>query len=239
VRKLHADKLTTLTRLLELEREAAQLEGNRGQITSEIAQASGRIAELELQILQIDQELRSEAGGQLSDLRARLSEVIQRKSAAADELRRLDIRAPQEGTVLQLAVHTVGGVIEAGELLMLIVPEADPLAVEARVSPTEIDRLHVGQSVMLRFPSFNQQTTPQITGKLARISPDSTEDKRTGMSYYTLQIVIPVDQIRRLGEAKLLPGMPVEAFIATEERTVLSYLAKPLSDHLTRAFRQR
>lgn len=239
VRDLYARKLTTLPRLSELEQRAARLQGDIGQLTSEIAQVNGKVAEIELQILQIDQELRSDVGGQLSEVGARISELIERKVAAEDQLSRLEIRAPLDGTVHQLAIHTVGGVIEAGESLMLVVPESDELAVEARVAPQEIDRVHIGQSVSVRFSTFNQRTTPEIHGKLARISPNVEQDQRTGTSHYMVQIDIPPDQIGRLGEIKLIPGMPVETFVSTEKRTVLSYLAKPLSDQFTRAFRQR
>jgi HlyD family secretion protein len=121
---------------------------------------------------------------------------------------------------------------------MLIIPSSTALAVDARIAPGEVDRIHVGQKVSLRFSTFNQQMTPQIDGRLVRVSADVLEDERTGLSYYTARIDIPAGQLDRLGVVKLLPGMPVETFIATEERTVLSYLLKPLSDQVTHAFRQ-
>ena len=136
-------------------------------------------------------------------------------------------------------MHTIGGVVQAAEPLMLIIPSATALAVDARIAPGEIDRLHVGQKVALRFSSFNQRTTPEIDGRLMRVSADVMQDERTGLSYYTARIDISADQLGRLGVVKLLPGMPVETFIATEERTVLSYLVKPLSDQVLHAFRQQ
>jgi HlyD family secretion protein len=154
-------------------------------------------------------------------------------------LDRLAIKAPQSGTVHELTVHTIGGVVQAAEPLMLIVPSATALAVDAKIAPREIDRVHAGQKVALRFSNFNQRTTPEIDGELVRVSADVSEDLRTGLSYYTARIDIPVDQLGRLGTVKLLPGMPVETFIATEERTVLSYLVKPLSDQVMHAFRQQ
>ncbi|HYM99480.1 MAG TPA: HlyD family type I secretion periplasmic adaptor subunit, partial [Aestuariivirgaceae bacterium] len=199
----------------------------------------GKMAEIELQIIQIDQELRSEVGGQLADLRAKIFELMERKAAAQDQMNRLDIKAPQAGTVHQLAIHTIGGVVHAGEPLMLIIPSAAALAVEARIAPQEIDRLYPGQNVALRFSSFNQRTTPEIEGRLGRVAADVSQDQRTGLSYYTVRIDISNDELKKLGAVKLLPGMPVESFIATEQRTVLSYLTKPLSDQLLRAFRQR
>jgi HlyD family secretion protein len=215
-----------------------RLDGERAQLVATTAQAKGRIAEIELEIIQIDQKLRSEVGAQLADLRVKLSELEERKTAAQDQLDRLTITAPQAGTVHDLAVHTIGGVVKAAEPLMLIIPSATALAVDAKITPGEVDRLHVGQKVALRFSSFNQQTTPEIDGRLARISADVLKDERTGLSYYTARIEISADQLDRLGMIKLMPGMPVEAFIATEERTVLSYLLKPLSDQVMHAFRQ-
>jgi HlyD family secretion protein len=238
-RQLYRQGLMTLSRLTDLERTAARLEGERGQLIAATAEANGKIAEMELEIIQIDQKMRSEVGSQLADLRTKLSELEERKTAAQDQLDRLAIKAPQSGTVHELTVHTIGGVVQAAEPLMLIVPSATALAVDAKIAPREIDRVHAGQKVALRFSNFNQRTTPEIDGELVRVSADVSEDLRTGLSYYTARIDIPVDQLSRLGTVKLLPGMPVETFIATEERTVLSYLVKPLSDQVMHAFRQQ
>ena len=236
--QLYQQGLMTLSRLTDVERTAARLEGERAQLIASTAQAKGKIAEMELEIIQIDEKLRAEVGAQLADLRTKLSELQERRTAAQDQLDRLAIRAPQSGIVHELAVHTVGGVVRAAEPLMLIIPSATALAVDARIAPQEVDRIHVGQKVALRFSTFNQQMTPQIDGHLVRVSADVLKDERTGLSYYTARITIPADQLGRLGVAKLLPGMPVETFIATEERTVLSYLLKPLSDQVTHTFRQ-
>jgi HlyD family secretion protein len=236
--QLYQKGLMTLSRLTDLERTAARLDGERGQLVASTAEANGKIAEMELEIIQIDQKLRSDVGAQLADIRTKIAELEERRTAAQDQLDRLAVRAPQSGAVHELAVHTIGGVVQAAEPLMLIIPSATALAVDARVAPAEVDRLHVGRKVALRFSSFNQRTTPEIDGRLERVSADVVEDERTGHSYYTARIVIPADQLSRLGAVKLLPGMPVEAFIATEERTVLSYLMKPLSDQVLHAFRQ-
>lgn len=236
--QLYQKGLMTLSRLTDIQRTAARLEGERAQLVAGTAEARGKIAEMELEIIQIDQKLRAEVGAQLAELRTRLAELQERKTAARDQLDRLEIRAPQSGIVHELAVHTVGGVVQAAEPLLLIVPSATALAVDARIAPREVDRIQIGQKVALRFSNFNQQTTPEIDGRLVRVSADVSEDARTGISYYTARINISADQLRRLGMVKLLPGMPVETFIATEERTVASYLLKPLSDQLLRAFRQ-
>jgi HlyD family secretion protein len=158
---------------------------------------------------------------------------------AEDQLKHVEIRAPQDGVVHQLAVHTLGGVVSPADPIMLIVPEGDSLAVEAKVSPQDIDQLHVGQAAGLRFSAFNQRTTPEINGTISRISPDVSQDQRSGLSYYVIRISISPEEIPRLGNVKLVPGMPVEAFIKTYDRSVISYFTKPLQDQILRAFRER
>src|SRR5215213_2384005 len=165
VRELWQKNLIPVTRVTALERDAARLEGEKGTLISTIAQAKAKISETELQILQIDQDLRTEVGKDLAEIRAKTSELVEKKVAAEDLLKRVDIRAPQDGMVHQLAVHTVGGVITPqGEPIMLIVPEADALTVESKVAPQDIDQLHLGQKAVLRFSAFNQRTTPELTG---------------------------------------------------------------------------
>jgi len=239
VRDLFSKNLIQMNRLTQLEREATRLQGERGQLIATTAQAKGKINELELQIIQIDQELSSEVAKEMRDVDARIGEFVERKVTAEDQLRRIDIRAPQDGIVFQSTVHTVGGVIAAGDAIMLIVPAADNLTVEAKVNPQDINQLQIGQKAIMRFTAFNQQTTPEIDGTVSRISADITTDQRTGLGYYTIRIALPPDQVARLGDVKLVPGMPVEAFVQTGERTMLSYLAKPLSDHFNRAFREK
>jgi len=239
VRELWKQNLVQLTRLTALEREAARLDGERGQLIAAAAQAKGKIAETALQILQIDQDIASDVAKELREVDGKIGEFVERKVTAEDQLKRIDIRAPQDGTVFQLAVHTVGGVITAGDPIMLIVPEADNLSVEVKVNPQDIDQLQLNQKAILRFSAFNIRTTPEIEGVVTRISADTSTDQRTGQSYYTVRIAMPAEQIERLGEVKLLPGMPVEAFIQTRDRTMLSYLMKPLHDQLLRAFREK
>ncbi len=238
-RELFGKNLMPITKLTALEREATRLNGERGQIIAASAQAKGRIAEIELQIVQIDRELSSEVSRDLRETEARIGEYVERQIAAEDQLRRIDIRAPQAGTVLQLAVHTVGGVIGGGEVLMLIVPHGDDLTIEVKVSPADIDQLSVGQPALMRFSAFNQRTTPEVEGKVERIAADVTTDQRSGMSYYVVRIALPDEQLKRLGDVKLVPGMPVEAFMKTGDRKVLSYLVKPLTDQFSRAFREK
>jgi HlyD family secretion protein len=239
VRDLWKQNLVQLSRLTALEREAARLDGERGQLIASAAQAKGKIAETALQILQIDQDLASEVAKELREVDGKIGEFVERKVTAEDQLKRIDIRAPQDGSVFQLAVHTVGGVITAGDPIMLIVPEADNLSVEVKVNPQDIDQLQLNQKAILRFSAFNARTTPEIEGTVTRISADTSTDQRTGVSYYTIRIAMPAEQIERLGNVKLLPGMPVEAFVQTGDRTMWSYLMKPLHDQVMRAFREK
>jgi HlyD family secretion protein len=240
VRELWQKNLVQVSRVTALERDAARLEGERGSLVSSIAQTKGKITETELQILQIDQDLRTEVGKELAEIRGKVSELVEKRVTAEDQLKRVDIRAPQDGTVHQLSVHTVGGVITPnGEPLMLIVPKADALTVEARIAPQEIDRVHVGQRAVLRFSAFNQRTTPELNGAVSVVSADISTDPKTGASFYTVRIAISGAELARLGGLKLVPGMPVESFIQTEQRTVLSYLTKPLVDQALKAFRER
>jgi HlyD family secretion protein len=239
VRDLWSKNLIQLGRLTALEREAARLDGERGQLVAAAAQAKGKVAETALQILQIDQDVASEVAKELREVDGKIGEFIERKVTAEDQLKRIDVRAPQDGTVFQLAVHTVGGVISAGDPIMLIVPEADNLSVEVKVNPQDIDQLQLNQKAILRFSAFNARTTPEIDGVVTRISADTSTDQRTGQSYYTVRIAMPAQQLERLGDVKLLPGMPVEAFVQTGDRTMLSYLMKPLHDQFVRAFREK
>ncbi|MBR0711923.1 MULTISPECIES: HlyD family type I secretion periplasmic adaptor subunit [Bradyrhizobium] len=239
VRDLWRKNLVQITRLTTLERDAVRLHGERGALVAAIAEARGRITETTLQIMQIDQDLRTEVGKDLAEIRAKTSELVEKRVAAEDQLKRIDIRAPQDGTVHQLALHTVGGVISPGEQIMLIVPAHDALVVEVRIPPHEIDRLSVGQPVLLRFSAFNQRTTPQLNGEVSHVSADVAVDQKSTTSFYVARIAVPEAELARLGDLKLIAGMPVEAFIQTGQRTVMSYLVKPFSDQLMRAWRER
>jgi HlyD family secretion protein len=239
VRELYEKRLVQISRLTQLERDSARLNGERAQYIAARAQAKGKITETELQIIQIDKDVVSEVSKDLRETNDKIGELIERKVAAEDQLRRVDIRAPQDGMVLQSNVHTVGGVVTAGDTLMLIVPQTDDLQVEAKVNPVDIDKLQIGQKTLLRLSAFNQRTTPELNGLVSRVSPDVTTDQRTGQSYYTIRVSMPPEEIARLGDVKMIPGMPVEAFVQTGDRTMLSYLMKPLHDQLMRAFREK
>ena len=239
VRGLYDQHLVQISRLSTLERDSARLTGERAQYLASIAQAKGKITETELQIIQVDKDMVSDVSKDLREANDKIGEYVERKVTAEDQLRRVDIRAPQDGMVEQSTVHTVGGVITAGDAIMMIVPQADDLQVEARVNPQDIDKLQVGEKTLLRLSALNQRTTPELNGAVIRVSPDVTIDQRTGQSYYTIRVSMPPEEVARLGEVKLIPGMPVEAFVQTGDRTMLAYLIKPLRDQLMRAFRER
>src|SRR5256885_1069379 len=240
VRSLYEQHLVQISRLTVLERDAARLAGERAQYIASRAQAKGKITETELQIIQVDKDMVSEVSKDLRETNDKIGEFVERKVTAEDQLRRVDIRAPQDGMVLQSTVHTVGGVITAGDAIMMVVPQADDLQVEAKVEPKDIDKLQIGQKTLLRLSAFNQRTTPELNGVVIRVSPDVTTDQRTGQSYYTIRVSMPPAEVARLGDnVKIIPGMPVEAFVQTGDRTMFSYLMKPFSDQLMRSFRER
>ncbi|MEN3213450.1 HlyD family type I secretion periplasmic adaptor subunit [Methylorubrum populi] len=239
VRDLYAKNLVPLSRVTALERDAARLEGERGQLVASTASARGKIAETELQIIQIDGEMRTEVGKDLAEIRGKWSELREKRVAAEDQLKRVELRAPQDGFVHQMSVHTVGGLVVPSEPAMLIVPASDQLLVEVRVQPQDIDNVRTGQKAVLRFAAFNTRTTPEIDGEVVRVSADVTQDPKTGQSYYTARIRIREDQKERLKGLRLVPGMPVESFTQIGERSVLSYLTKPLTDQIAKAWRER
>jgi len=175
----------------------------------------------------------------LRETDSKIGEAVERKVTAEDQLRRIDIRAPQDGTVFQSTANTVGGVVAAGDQIMLIVPESDTLSVEVKVEPKDVDLVAFGQPVVLRFSAFNQRTTPELNGTVQRVAADTNVDQRTGQSFYLVRIAIDAEEVGRLGPVKLTPGMPVEAFIQTGDRTLVSYLVKPLRDQLMRSFREK
>ncbi len=210
-----------------LERDLVRIRGERGALTSEFAQTRGRISETQLQLIQLDQDLRTKVGQELSETWNRVAELVERKVSAQDQLNRVEIRARRTGSSMALRPYRRRCVIAAGETLMRVVPAEDRLTVEARLPPQERDQTHPGQRAILRFSALNQRTTPEIEGSVAMISADVTTDPKTGQVYYTTRVSVPEEQLARLGEVKVSPGMPVEVFVQTQARTVLSYVTKP------------
>src|SRR6202008_4343890 len=199
VRQLYDQRLVQISRLTTLERDAARLTGERAQYTASIAQAKGKITETELQIIQVDKDMVSDVSKDLRETNDKIGEYVERKVTAEDQLRRVDIRAPQDGMVEQSTVHTVGGVITAGDAIMMIVPQAADLPVEAKVNPQDIDKLQIGQKTLLRLSAFNQRTTPELNGVVTRVSADVTTDQRTGQSLSTIRVSMPSAGLRALG----------------------------------------
>ena len=239
VRVLWKQNLVPISRVTTLERDSARMEGERSALIASLAQSRGRIAELELKIHQIDQDLATDVGKELAEIRAKKSEMTERRISADDQLKRIDLVSPQDGRVFQRNVHTVGGVVQAGEPLMLIVPDSESLIVDAKVPPQDIDQIHIGQHAVLRFAAFNQRTTPEVDGEVIHIGADVSQEDKTTEPYYSVRIRVSEGELSRLEGLQLLAGMPVEAFIETTPRTVASFLVKPLSDQITRAFRGR
>jgi HlyD family secretion protein len=244
VADLYKKNLVSISRYMQLQRDQTRVQGERGQFIADIARARGKISETELQIIQVDQDFRTEVLKDLRESQGKIAELKERVTAAEDQLKRVDLRAPQAGIVHQLAVHTVGGVIGNGETIMQIVPRADELVVEAKVAPGDIDQVAVGAEAVVRVLAGNQRTTPVITGRLTRVSADLTREQQQNsaqpaQAYYTVRIVLPAEEVARLRDIHLLPGMPVEVFIQTHERSPLQYLLKPLQEQIARTFRER
>ena len=238
VNDMYKKNLTPVTRVLAAERDVTRLQGERGALVSNIARAKGQISETEVQIISLDQNMQSESMKELREVEARLAELAERRNAAQDQLDRIDIKAPRSGVVHELQVHTVGGVIQPAETLMTIIPSDDKLAVEVRIAPTDIDQVTIGQKATLRFSAFNQRTTPEFIGEIQQIAADLTKEPQTGVSYYVARIAISDEHQDDVRALKLVPGMPVETFVETGSRTAISYLFKPFSDQISRAFRE-
>lgn len=238
VKHMRKLELIPITRELATKRDVTRLEGELAVVIAQIARARGQISEVELQIMGLDETMRREATTELREIEGRLAELAERRTVAQDQLSRTDLKAPQSGIVHELAVHTVGGVIAAGDPVMTIVPDKDALAIEVRIAPTDIDQIAVGQDAVLRFSAFNQRTTPEVKGTVSRVAADLTKEPQTGAAYYVARIAIPPGERSKVSNIKLVPGMPVESFIVTGERTAMSYLLKPLTDQFVRAFRE-
>ncbi len=243
VSQLWSKSLVPISRMMVLQRDKARLEGERGQYIADIARARGKINETELQILQLDQDLSTEVLKDLRETQGKIAELRERLTAAEDQLKRIDIRAPQSGVVHQLAVHTVGGVIANGEPIMLIVPVADTLVIEGKVAPQDVDQIAVGSPATVRIMAGNQRTMPDLRAELSHVSADLTREPGTGgqagPSYYSIRLALLPDQAARLGGLRLVPGMPAETFIQTGTKTPLEYLLKPLKEQIVHAFRER
>ena len=225
-------------RILALEREAARINGSRSQNLARIARAEQSIAEARLRINELRTEMINQAVAELRDVQSELFELAERVKAAEDVLRRTEIRAPLDGTVVDLQVHTPGGVIAPGERLLDIVPSGERLVVEARVDPGDIDVVHPGLRARVRFTAFNQRSVVAIDGTVTSVSADSLVDERSGVSYYLARVELAEDFAKQRGDVTLYPGMPAEVMIVTGARTALDYFMRPIARSLNRAFRE-
>ena len=238
LKDLQSKGLVPISRVMAMDRETARLEGERGELVASKASAEARIAEVKLQILQIDEEDLSQTLTDLREIEGKVAELKERKVAIVSRLERMVIKAPITGDVYQLAVHTIGGVIAPGESLMLIVPEADELILQAQVMPQDIAKVQPGQIAHIRFPAFNSRLTPEIAAKVTQISADTSRTDASSPAFYSVRLMISATELAKLGSNKLKPGMPAEAFIQTKAQTPLTYFLKPLTDQFAHALRE-
>jgi HlyD family type I secretion membrane fusion protein len=231
--------LAQAARVLGLQREQANLSGTAGELTSAVAQAEGRITEIDIEILRIQTSRREEAITRLRDLQFNEIELAEQRRTLINRLDRLDIRAPVAGIVYGMQVFAPRSVIRAADPVMYIVPQDRPLIIATQVDPIHIDQIFVGQEVSVRFAAFDQRRTPELTGRVTQVSADAFTDQNAQVSYYRAQVELLEGELARLpSDMTLIPGMPVEAFIRTEERTPMDYLIKPLADYFAKAFRE-
>ncbi|MDH3666664.1 MAG: HlyD family type I secretion periplasmic adaptor subunit [Paracoccaceae bacterium] len=237
-RDLLAKGLAQASRVLALEREAARLKGQYGQIVAQTAQLKGQISELEIELLRMGATRREEAITRLRDLGFRELELKERRIALNGQLARLDVRAPLAGVVLDMAVHALKSVVRPAEPILYIVPSDSDLVVDAQVEPIDIDTVRTGQEAVLRFSAFNARTTPELFGVVSKVSPDAFFEEATGRSYYKAEVMLKEGELTKLEGQELVAGMPVEVYIQTGERTPMNYLVKPITDYFNRAMRE-
>lgn len=238
VQSLFDKGLAQASRLSALRREDARLVGEIGQIRATIAQLKGDIARLEIEKLRLKSSRREEAIAGLRDLSAQEIELAERELATQDTLSKMELRTPVSGVIYGSRVFALRSVISPAEPIMFVIPQDQPLIVSARIESIHIDQVHVGQDAALRFSAFDQRTTPEIFGTVSKLSADVFIDETTGQSYYQAELLPKPEELIKLEGQTLLPGMPVETFIKTAERSPLSYLLKPLMDYFNKAFRE-
>ncbi|NJM82905.1 MAG: HlyD family efflux transporter periplasmic adaptor subunit [Tabrizicola sp.] len=220
-----------------LKREMASLTGQKGELEAAVARNLGRIAQIDVEIVGLSAKRREEAVTELRDVEPRIAELNEELKALETKLARLTLTAPTEGLVHDLRVYSLGAIIRPADPVLYIIPQEEELMITAKIDAYHIDQVFAGRLVILRFSAFNARTTPEINAEVARVSADVTIDERSGMQFYTTELRVSREEIARLGDQPLLPGMPVEVFIQTGERSPLSYIAKPFTDYFERAFR--
>ena len=230
--------LVQAQRVSTLRREAARLAGEIGMLTSNVAQLKGEIAAFEIEKLRLSGSRRESAIKELRDIQFRELELTEQRTSLLERLSRLDVRAPVSGIVYGSTVFAEKAVVRPADPLMFVIPQDQPLIVSARVEAIHIDQIHVGQTATLRFSAFNQRKTPEISGTVISVSADVLQDEVTGQTFYQVEVVPLADELPKLEDQVLLPGMPVEAYLRTDERTPISYLTKPFTDYFARSFRE-
>lgn len=238
LKKLMSLGQTTKPRILALERSAAALQGEEGELLSNIARAKKTVGETKLEIIQRQKNFQKIVIEELETVQSRLRDLQERAVAARDVLKRINITAPVSGTVVNMSVHTVGAVIQPGETIMEIVPGKDSLIGEVSIRPQDIDNVTLGQPAVIRLLAFKQRTTPLLHGTVTYVSADSLENQMTRQQYYVARISMPDGELERLGELKLQPGMQLEVMIRTGDRTAFEYLIQPIVDSVNRAWRE-
>ena len=225
-------------RVSSLRREAARLAGEIGKLTADIAQHRGQIAALKIDRMRLASSRREEAIVTLRDIQYREIELSENRLNLLERLARTEILAPVDGIVYGSTVFALKSVLRAADPLMYIIPQDQPLVVSARIDAIHIDQVHIGQPATLRFTAFDQRQTPEVFGTVADVSADVFTDEATGLSYYRAEVLPNADELIKLKRQHLLPGMPVEAYLRTDDRTPLSYLTKPMTDYFARAMRE-
>lgn len=235
---LEAKQLVTKTKMVERKREEAQLVGRQSQLRANAAQTKGKIAEIELQKANHFEQLRTVSVNERRETQTKLVELKERQIAAQDQLKRTDIRSPQNGLVHELSVHTVGGVIGPGEQIMLIVPDDGDLSVDVAIQPSDISQVSVGQKSILRFTGIHNGRAPEITGSVTRVGADLSRNDQGRAQFFMARVSVDAQEMQKLKDAKIVPGMPVEVFVQTNTYTAMAYLMKPIADQFRRALRE-
>ncbi|MFT6774177.1 MAG: HlyD family secretion protein, partial [Paracoccaceae bacterium] len=233
--KLYDSGLAQLNRLLSLQREEARLQGQVGELIASMAESRGKVAEIEIQVLNLESTRQEQAITQLRDIQYQQNQVREQLASVEERLDRLDVRAPIDGVVLGMTVFSVRSVVSPGEPILYLVPQNSLLVIESQIDTIFVDQVYAGQPATLRFPAFSSSTTPELEGHVVKISPDAFTDERTGRTYYTATLAPDDGELEKLVGLTLVPGMPVEGFIKAGDRTPLSYLTKPFTDYFSRA----
>ena len=242
MREAAAKGFVSMNRIRALERSKAELEGQRGQYSATIAQSQGLASESRIESLQAQSTYMERVASELREVEVSLNDVMPKLNAARDQLARSEIRAPATGTVVGLSVFTPGGVIEPGQKLMDVVPDKAPLTIEAKLSVTDGDDVHVGREAFVHFDALHERSLPALKGKVTRVSADAFTDEKSGASYYTAEIAVPLSELKKIEEVRgsdaLRAGMPVSVQIPLRKRTALQYAFEPLTASLRRSFRE-